>query len=276
MEGKNCGSIDYGGEPADALPLTRKSSRTPVIDPKKPNAQLQSRDRAIKAEAQIMQSGLTIQPAIAARKWHVQKKLVNYWLRKMNVLESLLGKELAHEDDQLCSSQGQGLGEVTQYWKYKWLSRSTRLKPANLTTLEMTCAQWATSVNFVKLALWHGGKAASGSCLEWLFLTHSYDEPVWNSERILLTRPERQLSAWMRRARPIIQQRKQGDEQERVSHLQGQLARTMKFWPTKKVQMALALLAALHAAQICLDHSLSQRTLSTAKMRQAASAMQLC
>ena len=37
--------------------------------------------------------------------------------------------------------------EVKRGWYYRWLSRCTRLKTANLTPLEMTRAQWATSAN---------------------------------------------------------------------------------------------------------------------------------
>ena len=40
--------------------------------------------------------------------------------------------------------------EVKRDWFYRWLSRSTRLKTANLTPLEMTQAQWATVENVKK------------------------------------------------------------------------------------------------------------------------------
>ena len=81
--------------------------------------------------------------------------------------------------------------EVKRGWYYRWLSRCTRLKTANLTPLEMTRAQWATSANAKK----HYDMLADLLVkLELAIPDPAYDPDVPYSQRLILLKPERLFS----------------------------------------------------------------------------------
>ena len=78
--------------------------------------------------------------------------------------------------------------EVKRCWYYRWLGRCTRLRTANLTPLEMTRAQWATSENAKKHydmlvdILMKAGLAV---------LNEAFNPAEPRSERIIITKPWR-------------------------------------------------------------------------------------
>ena len=81
--------------------------------------------------------------------------------------------------------------EVKRGWYYRWLSRCTRLRTANLTPLEMTRAQWATSKN----AKMHYDQV--NDLLITLKLAvpdPAYDPDRPYSQRLVLLKPERLFS----------------------------------------------------------------------------------
>ena len=81
--------------------------------------------------------------------------------------------------------------EVKRCWYYRWLGRCTRLRTANLTPLEMTRAQWATSENAKKHydmlvdILMKAGLAV---------LNEAFNPAEPRSERIIITKPWRVFS----------------------------------------------------------------------------------
>jgi len=78
--------------------------------------------------------------------------------------------------------------EVRRHWYYNWLGRCERLKTANITPLELTRAQWATSAN----AKTHYDMLPSILLESKLAVPNlAYDPTCPYSERIKIAKPER-------------------------------------------------------------------------------------
>ena len=81
--------------------------------------------------------------------------------------------------------------EVKRDWYYRWLSRATRLKTANLSPLEITRAQWATSANVLKH---YDQLAAILVELKLAVPNKTFDPEEPYGQQIIITKPERIFS----------------------------------------------------------------------------------